>query len=95
MDVRRVISQALEVTLDDVTRKNQHVTVELEPNCPPVRGDAIRLQQVFWNLLKNASKFTPHGGRIYVSLREGSKQLIVQVADTGIGFEPELGCTAF
>ncbi len=88
VDVHEVISHALEVTSDDVARKNQQITLELEANCREVRGDATRLQQVFWNLLKNASKFTPRGGSIYVSSREGSGQLIVQVSDTGIGFEP-------
>ena len=95
VDMHEVISHALEVTSDDVARKNQHVTVELEANCHEVRGDATRLQQVFWNLLKNASKFTPRGGSIHVSSREGKGQLIVQVSDTGIGFEPGLAFRLF
>ena len=95
VDVHEVILHALEVTSDDVTRKNQQITVELGANCHEVRGDAIRLQQVFWNLLKNASKFTPRGGSIHVSSREGGGQLIVHVIDSGIGFEPELGSRLF
>ena len=95
VDVREVILHALEVTTDDVTRKNQQITVELGANCHEVRGDAIRLQQVFWNLLKNASKFTPRGGSIHVSSRDDRGQLIVQVSDTGLGFEPEVGLRLF
>ena len=70
VDVHEVIAHALEVASEDVACKNQHVTVALEANCREVSGDATRLQQVFWNLLKNASKFTPCGGGIHVCSRE-------------------------
>lgn len=95
VDVHEVISHALEVTSYDASRKNQQITVELEANCHEVSGDATRLQQVFWNLLKNASKFTPRGGSIHVSSRDDRSQLIVQVSDTGIGFEPALVARLF
>jgi signal transduction histidine kinase len=51
-------------------------------------GDTTRLQQVFWNLLKNASKFTPEGGSIRVESRNEPGNLIVDLTDSGIGFEP-------
>ena len=95
VNMHEVIAHALEVTSDDVARKNQQVTVNLKANCHEVRGDATRLQQVFWNLLKNASKFTPPGGSIHVSSRDVRGQLIVQVNDSGIGFEPALGLRLF
>jgi two-component system CheB/CheR fusion protein len=55
-----------------------------------VAGDVARLQQVFWNLLKNAIKFTPAGGRITVrTINPSSGQLVIAVADTGIGIDQQ------
>lgn len=55
------------------------------PVLGPVRGDASRLQQIFWNLLSNAVKFTPEGGRVSVSLVETNGAVRVSVQDTGCG----------
>ena len=55
----------------------------------PVRGDRTRLQQVFWNLLANAVKFTPPGGTITARASLDADQVVVSVADTGQGIEPE------
>jgi PAS domain S-box-containing protein len=54
-----------------------------------VAGDPDRLQQVFWNLLSNATKFTPRGGRLQVRLARANGQAEVTVVDTGAGIEPE------
>ena len=57
---------------------------------PRTSGDFARLQQVFWNLLKNASKFTPPGGAIEIRSRcPTADGFVVEVADTGIGMEAE------
>ncbi len=53
------------------------------------RGDPNRLQQVFWNLLTNAVKFTPSGGRIDVLLERVNSHVEVSVEDSGIGIRPE------
>src|SRR5262249_22166950 len=55
----------------------------------PVTADAARLQQVFWNLLANAVKFTPRGGRVQVLLERVNSHVEVSVIDTGIGIKPE------
>src|SRR5581483_3676372 len=60
-----------------------------EPPSAPVSGDAERLQQVIWNLMSNAVKFTPSGGRVEVRLRRVDAQVEVVVADTGIGISRE------
>jgi signal transduction histidine kinase len=54
-----------------------------------VRGDAVRLKQVVWNLLANAIKFTPTGGHVSVSLRDTPQAFRVEVTDTGAGIDPE------
>jgi signal transduction histidine kinase len=53
-----------------------------------VSGDADRLQQVFWNLLQNAMKFTPPGGRILFHSYNRAESLCVRISDTGCGIEP-------
>ena len=55
----------------------------------PVTGDPARLQQVVWNLLANAVKFTPGGGRIHVLLERVNSHVEITVTDTGIGIKPE------
>jgi signal transduction histidine kinase/PAS domain-containing protein len=56
---------------------------------PHVWGDSARLQQVFWNILSNAVKFTDRGGHVRVSLESAGEQVVVTVADTGIGIRPD------
>jgi signal transduction histidine kinase len=70
---------------------DSNVTVELAAAQPMVRGDAARLQQVFWNLLSNAQKFTPKEGSI--SIRSTNPQpgrIRIDVIDSGIGIDPAL-----
>jgi len=57
--------------------------------CRNVNADAARLQQVTWNLLTNALKFTPRGGRVNIALREIEGQVEMTVSDTGQGIKPE------
>ena len=54
-------------------------------SAPPVRADALRLQQVFWNLLANAIKFTPKHGRVVIRVEREPERYLVSVEDDGIG----------
>jgi len=54
----------------------------------PVHGDSTRLQQVIWNLLSNALKFTPTGGSVVIELAPSGLEVVLSVRDTGIGIEP-------
>lgn len=96
-----VISSALETVRLAAEAKSMQLQVTLASHALQVFGDATRLQQVVWNLLSNAIKFTPHGGRVEISLqqveeRQGSRGASefpsyaqIQVADTGKGIDPE------
>jgi PAS domain S-box-containing protein len=67
----------------------------LDPRTGPIAGDSSRLQQVVWNLIANAVKFTPRGGKIQVLLERVNSQIQITVADTGIGIKPELTSQVF
>jgi hypothetical protein len=61
----------------------------LDPDAGPVAGDASRLQQIVWNLLTNAIKFTPKGGRVQVRVERLNSHIEIVVSDTGQGIAPE------
>lgn len=89
VDAHRLLHNALTIVHEDVTRKELDVVTELGASDHHIWADPIRIQQVFWNLLNNAVKFTPPGGRITTrSLNEGGR-FIFEISDTGIGIEPE------
>jgi PAS domain S-box-containing protein len=87
--LRGVLEAALEVIRPAAEAKRIAVDVQVETDAT-VGGDAGRLQQALWNVLSNAVKFTPEGGRITVRLdRPNEDHVTVRVTDTGIGVAPE------
>jgi PAS domain S-box-containing protein len=89
VDVHEVIDAVLELFHSEIQVKQQDVHVDLRAQHHYVRGDRARLQQMFWNLVRNAAKFTPDGGHIYVRTRDERMHVLIEVEDTGIGIEPE------
>ena len=87
MDLHQAISGAVEICEPDLHAKNQTLTMQLRASQHRTRGDFNRLQQVVWNLLKNASKFTRPGGEIRLSTRNEQHRFFLVVSDNGIGIE--------
>jgi signal transduction histidine kinase len=66
-------------------KKNVELRGQLEPGLPPLRQDAVKLQQILSNLLSNAIKFTPEGGRVLLQVEAGPQCVIIKVIDSGVG----------
>ena len=83
------IEAALETVRLAAEAKNIQIDTNLDQSIGRVSGDAARLQQIIWNLLTNAVKFTPQGGRVEVSLMQVDSLAQIQVRDTGKGINPD------
>lgn len=88
-DLAVILEAAVNTIRPAADAKGLRLQVVLDPLAQPVRGDPDRLQQVFWNLLTNAVKFTPKGGRVAVSLERVNSHLEVNVQDSGEGISPD------
>lgn len=84
-----VITSAQETVRLAAAAKSITITTDFESSIGPVLGDAGRLQQVLWNLLTNAVKFTPESGQVTVRLARIGSQAQIQVIDAGKGISPE------
>jgi PAS domain S-box-containing protein len=92
--IHEVIRDAVETVREELDAREISLTIKLANGDPVVRGDPVRLQQVLWNVFKNAVKFTPERGRISITTESRRKEgiLAIRVTDTGIGMSPaELG----
>jgi len=87
-DVHLCLRQAIEICQLDIDAKKLQLAIKLDAPRHFVDADASRLQQIFWNLIKNAVKFTPAGGRIAIQTRSNKpSRLSVDVRDAGIGID--------
>jgi len=89
MDLIATLNETIESIRAAADTKRLHVSTAFPVGTLPYRGDAVRLTQVFWNLLANAVKFTPEGGQINVSVQLEAERIIVRVTDSGKGIGPE------
>src|SRR6266550_2578670 len=90
-DAATLFRDALEMVKAESVRKQLEIHVDLSATNHRVIVDRARIQQVFWNLLKNAQKFTPAGGTISIrSFNEGREKVLFEITDTGKGIEPNL-----
>ncbi len=92
LNVHQVLQEALNIVRADAYAKRITLGLEFCAGEPLVLGDSVRLHQVFWNVLKNAVKFTPAAGRVTVKTLVQGEEFFIKVIDTGMGLSPdELG----
>jgi PAS domain S-box-containing protein len=89
IDLQDVINAALDAVRLSIEAKKLRLRVTLDAKAGRLRGDPARLQQVFWNLLTNAVKFTPSGGHINLVMERVNSHVEVSVEDSGIGIKSE------
>jgi len=88
--VHQILQRAYEICRKEIEAKNLDVEFQLRAVHTHVEGDPARLQQVFWNLIKNSVKFTPEKGRITIAtLNPVPDKIEARIIDTGIGVEHE------
>lgn len=89
VDLTRVVQDAIDAVTPTATAKGVRLQAVIDQSGVPIAGDAERLQQVLWNLMSNAIKFTSKGGRVQVRLERVNSHIEVTVSDTGEGIAPE------
>src|SRR6059058_4374624 len=90
ISVHQILQRAYEICRNEIEAKNLEVTFRPRAAHAYVDGDPARLQQVFWNLIKNSVKFTPEKGQITIeTVNPTPDKIEVRVIDTGIGIESE------
>jgi len=89
VDAHSLLRNALEICQADIDKKNLSLRTDFAAEKVCLEADPARLQQIFWNLIKNAVKFTPAGGRLEIRTANEDGQLRVQVSDSGMGIDAE------
>lgn len=89
-DVHRLLADVVGLCRDQIREKEIQVAVVTAAAEHHVWGDAARLQQIFWNIMQNAVKFSPRGARIEVSTASAAGRLRVDIRDEGVGIAPEV-----
>lgn len=90
-----VVEAAIESLRPASEAKRITVDVDLDRTLEPITGDPDRLQQVVWNLVSNAIKFTPSGGHVAVELQATAREVVLTVRDNGIGLQPGVAAHLF
>ncbi len=89
LEVKPLIREAAEGVRTMAAARSVSITTAVEPDAGEITADATRLQQVIWNLLTNAVKFTPAGGTVELNARRTQSDLKIIVRDSGEGIDPE------
>jgi signal transduction histidine kinase/CheY-like chemotaxis protein len=96
VSVHEILQRSYEICREDIAAKDLRIEFRLRAERAYVEGDPARLQQVFWNLIKNSVKFTPEKGRIVIETFNPSLDAIeIRATDTGIGIEADKMQTIF
>ena len=89
VDMHHLVHAVVDMLAEQVRDGELTLVLDLQAQCPLVQADAARMQQVLWNLVRNAVKFTPPGGTINVRTRSDDRDFTLECSDTGIGIEPQ------
>lgn len=89
-DLIEVVTAGIDSVRPAAEARGITVTMQLDPSAGHISCDSARMQQVVWNLVSNAVKFTPKGGRVDVTLSREQSSILIQVADNGQGIDSEL-----
>jgi two-component system CheB/CheR fusion protein len=90
VDLATIVARAVEGSRPLIDERMHTLEVTLPKQPMPVEADSVRLAQVLWNLLNNAAKYTPKGGRIWIRGEQEGNQAVVRVKDTGMGIPREM-----
>ena len=89
LDLHSVLRNAIDVCASGIEGKALDLSLTLDADQTDTVGDIVRLQQVFWNVIRNAIEFTPAGGTIRISTSNSkTDEFTVTIADSGVGFDP-------
>jgi signal transduction histidine kinase len=88
-DLNATVKAAVDTVRTSAAARNIELSVSLYPTSPIVMGEPVRLQQIAWNMVSNAIKFTDPGGKVTVTTGIDGTEAYLTVVDTGIGIEPE------
>jgi len=89
IELPALLSESIETLRATAEAKGVRLQAEMDPFVGSISGDPNRLQQVFWNLIHNAIKFTPEGGKVQVVLKRLKSHAMVSIIDTGEGIAPD------
>lgn len=89
VDLIHIVNAAIDSIRPTADAKGIRLQTIMDPAAGPISGDADRLQQIVWNLLTNAVKFTPKGGRIQVRVQRINSHVEIVVSDSGVGISKE------
>jgi PAS domain S-box-containing protein len=95
LDLHKLIRDAVDASAQWMQVRQHALTVSLPEEKVEIDADPVRINQVIQNLLHNAAKFTPNGGRIEIAAARDGEQVVIRVKDNGIGMTQQLLKTAF
>jgi signal transduction histidine kinase len=89
IDLAAVLRASLDAAAPAALAKGIALAAHVDVDPCPFRGDPVRMQQVFWNILSNALKFTPRGGRVEARLARDGGEIVATISDTGRGIRAD------
>ena len=90
LELETMVRDAVDSSRTSIDSMGHHLAIHLPPEPVTIRGDRVRLAQVFSNLLSNAAKFTPRGGEIALDAAADNGSVVIRVRDNGIGIPPDM-----